>query len=117
LQGRRRVSTIASRRQDFLRKQGVTAMKIICLTMGVLLSFQVASAPEIKQDFGRLKLGTDAAITLSVIWKGDKKPENASASMFVAKGPIKDVFTFMTADQVRELHTTLGKMVAAIDGQ
>ena len=85
--------------------------------IAALISLQVASAPEIKQDYPPVALGTEARVSMSVIWKGEKKPENASASVFISKGPVRDVFTFCTVDQLRTLHKTIGQMLDAIDGK
>ena len=72
---------------------------------------------EIKQDFPPVRMGDNVEFRMSVIWANEKKPENAKASLFISEGRFKDVFTFATVAELKNLHATLGKMIEACEGK
>ena len=67
--------------------------------------------------------GTSVHITPSIDWTGEKKPQNASATMLITEygvsGKIKlnQVYVKLSGDDLRQLHTTLGLMIQEGEGK
>jgi hypothetical protein len=92
-------------------------MKTIALLCAACALLFQATATETSQDFGRVELDSKTDISLKLIWSGDKKPENVKASFYISQGPIRDIFSFVTLDDVKKLHTTLGKMIEVAEAR
>ena len=102
-----------------------STMRFLIAAM-ITLSAAVAGETTSK-DFGSLNIkqigGETVSFTPSVNWEGDKKPQNAYASMLItergASGRIvlNQVHARIPMDDIRKLHATLGAMIQEAEGK
>jgi hypothetical protein len=94
----------------------------------VLLAAAAAIAGEkLSKDFPSMTIkqisGSSVHLTPSIEWDGEKKPQNASASMLLTEygvsGRVKlnQVWVRMNTGELRQLHATIGAMLQEIEGK
>jgi hypothetical protein len=96
------------------------------LAVAVALSASAVGETTSK-DFGSLFIkqigGSTVSFTPSINWEGEKKPQNAYASMLISESgasgrvTLNQVHARISMGDLRKLHATLGLMIQEVEGK